>query len=50
MERDNKFVNEIKRKNVGPLPKREMVQNDRDKLKWKVMQIERDRGNITQEY
>ena len=44
MERNNKFVNMIKRKKVGQLPKRKMVQNEWIKLKWKAMQIERDRG------
>ena len=35
MESDNKFVDEIYIKKVMSLPKREMMQNEWDKLKWK---------------
>lgn len=43
-ERYNEFMNEIKRKSVRPMPKRERVQNEWDKQKWKVEQIERGRA------
>lgn len=42
MEREKKFVDEIYRKKVGSISKKERVWN---KLKWKEVQTERDKGN-----
>ena len=41
MKKENKFVDEIKTR-VEQLPKKKRVQNQWEKLKWKVVLIERD--------